>query len=78
MSLIPRVAPGRMGCPRCTARPTMIGARMRAQLTESLDAIDVRLSTEELTRIEEAIPTSAVVGMRCDGHQMQALDGEKN
>jgi hypothetical protein len=56
----------------------MIGARMRAQLTESLDAIDVRLSTEELTRIEEAIPTSAVVGMRCDGHQMQALDGEKN
>jgi aryl-alcohol dehydrogenase-like predicted oxidoreductase len=56
----------------------VIGARTRAQLMESLGAIDVRLSAEELTRIEEAIPASAVVGTRYDGHQMQALDSERN
>jgi aryl-alcohol dehydrogenase-like predicted oxidoreductase len=56
----------------------VIGARTRAQLAESLGALDVTLSAEELTRIEDAIPPSAVSGTRYDGHQMQMLDSEKS
>jgi hypothetical protein len=37
----------------------------------------VTLSTEELSRIEEAIPASAVAGTRYDGRQMQHLDSER-
>ena len=55
----------------------VIGARTRAQLTESLGALDVALSFEEITRIEHAVPAGAVAGTRYDAHQMQMLDSER-
>jgi aryl-alcohol dehydrogenase-like predicted oxidoreductase len=55
----------------------VIGARTRAQLAESLGALDVTLSFEEITRIEHALPAGAVAGTRYDPHQMQMLDSER-
>jgi aryl-alcohol dehydrogenase-like predicted oxidoreductase len=55
----------------------VIGARTRSQLDESLGAVKVDLSPADLTRIEEAIPPSAVSGTRYDEHQMKILDSEK-
>jgi aryl-alcohol dehydrogenase-like predicted oxidoreductase len=56
----------------------LIGARTRAQLTESLGALQVTLTPAELGRIEEAIPPSAVAGSRYDEHQMRILDSERS
>ena len=53
------------------------GARTRVQLAESLGALDVRLSPEDLATIEAAVPASAVAGTRYDAHQMKMLDSEK-
>ena len=55
----------------------VIGARTRAQLTESLGAIDVRLSSEDIARIESAVPADAVAGSRYGETQMQFLDSER-
>ena len=55
----------------------VVGARTRAQLAESLAALQVVLSPAELARIEEAVPMSAVAGTRYDEHQMQMLDSER-
>jgi aryl-alcohol dehydrogenase-like predicted oxidoreductase len=55
----------------------VIGARTRAQLEESLGALSVSLSTEDIVRIEKAIPASAVAGSRYDEHQMRLLDSER-
>jgi aryl-alcohol dehydrogenase-like predicted oxidoreductase len=56
----------------------LIGARTRAQLTESLGALQVTLTPAEVTRIEEAIPAAAVAGSRYDEHQMRILDSERS
>jgi len=55
----------------------VIGARTREQLAESLGALRVELSPEEVARIEEAVPASAVAGTRYDEHQMRMLDSER-
>jgi aryl-alcohol dehydrogenase-like predicted oxidoreductase len=55
----------------------LIGARTRTQLAESLGALQVTLTPEEITRIENAIPESAVAGTRYDEHQMRILDSER-
>jgi aryl-alcohol dehydrogenase-like predicted oxidoreductase len=55
----------------------LIGARTRAQLAESLGALAVTLSPEEIARIEEAVPASAVAGTRYDERQMGMLDSER-
>ncbi len=55
----------------------VIGARTRAQLTESIGAVRIGLSAAELTRIEEAIAPSSVAGTRYDEHQMRMLDSER-
>jgi aryl-alcohol dehydrogenase-like predicted oxidoreductase len=55
----------------------LIGARTRAQLAESLGALDATLSPEELARIEEAVPAAAVAGTRYDESQMRMLDSER-
>ncbi|SPE60204.1 Aldo/keto reductase [Verrucomicrobia bacterium] len=54
----------------------VIGARTRAQLTESLGALEISLSPADLARIEETITPSAVAGTRYDEHQMRMLDSE--
>jgi aryl-alcohol dehydrogenase-like predicted oxidoreductase len=55
----------------------VIGARTRAQLTESLGALGVNLYAEEWARIEDAMPPSAVGGSRYAESHMQMLDSER-
>jgi aryl-alcohol dehydrogenase-like predicted oxidoreductase len=55
----------------------LIGARTRAQLAESLGALDVQLSPQEIAHIEAAVPASAVAGTRYDERQMRILDSER-
>jgi aryl-alcohol dehydrogenase-like predicted oxidoreductase len=55
----------------------VMGARTRKQLSESLEALQVKLSDSDMTRIEKAIPASAVAGTRYDERQMRMLDSER-
>jgi aryl-alcohol dehydrogenase-like predicted oxidoreductase len=55
----------------------LIGARTRAQLSESLGALQLKLSPADIARVEEAIPASAIAGTRYDEHQMRMLDSER-
>ena len=55
----------------------LVGARTRAQLTESLAALQVTLTATDLEQLEAAVPPSAVAGTRYDEHQMRVLDSEK-
>ena len=55
----------------------VIGARTRAQLLESLAAVRVKLSADELARIEERVTPAAVAGTRYDERQMKMLDSER-
>ena len=55
----------------------VIGARTRAQLTQSLGALDLELSPADVDEIERAVPASAVAGTRYDEHQMRMLDSER-
>jgi aryl-alcohol dehydrogenase-like predicted oxidoreductase len=54
----------------------VVGARTPSQLAESLGALSISLSPKDLTRIEAAIPASAVAGDRYAAPQMQMLDSE--
>ena len=55
----------------------LVGARTRAQLAESLGALEIELTSADIARIEEAVPPSAVAGTRYDEHQMRILDSER-
>lgn len=53
----------------------LIGARTRAQLTETLGALDVRLTSDDLLAIESAMPAAS--GTRYAEAQMKHLDSER-
>jgi aryl-alcohol dehydrogenase-like predicted oxidoreductase len=55
----------------------LIGARRRESLTESLAALDLVLSAEQLAQIEAAVPMGAVAGTRYNEEQMRMLDSEQ-
>jgi aryl-alcohol dehydrogenase-like predicted oxidoreductase len=55
----------------------LIGARTRAQLAESLGALQVPLSPHDVAQLELAVPAAAVAGSRYDEHQMRILDSER-
>ena len=55
----------------------LIGARKRAQLAESLGALQIELSPSDVAGLEEAVPPAAVAGTRYDEHQMRILDSER-
>ena len=55
----------------------VMGARTRAQLAETLAALDLKLSPEDVAAIQAAVPADAVAGTRYDEHQMRVLDSEK-
>ena len=55
----------------------VMGARTRAQLSESLAALDVTLSSEDITRLEQVVDANGVAGSRYDQRQMQMLDSER-
>jgi aryl-alcohol dehydrogenase-like predicted oxidoreductase len=55
----------------------LMGSRTRAQLAESLAALEVKLSPTEIADLEAAISPEEVAGTRYDEHQMKVLDSEK-
>jgi aryl-alcohol dehydrogenase-like predicted oxidoreductase len=55
----------------------VIGARTQTQLSESLAALEVDLSSADLTHIEAMISPAAIAGTRYDRHQMKLLDSER-
>jgi len=55
----------------------VIGARTRAQLSESLAALNVTLSSEDVVRIENVVAAGGIAGSRYDQRQMQMLDSER-
>jgi aryl-alcohol dehydrogenase-like predicted oxidoreductase len=55
----------------------VLGARTRAQLSESLAALRITLTESELARIEESIRASAIAGTRYGEAQMSMLDSEQ-
>jgi aryl-alcohol dehydrogenase-like predicted oxidoreductase len=55
----------------------LIGARTRERLSESLGALDVELSRQDLETIENAVPPDAAAGARYPEEQMAHLDSER-
>jgi len=55
----------------------LVGSRTLKQLDESLGALKLRLGSEDLQRIEAALPADAVAGTRYGAEQMAHLDSEK-
>jgi aryl-alcohol dehydrogenase-like predicted oxidoreductase len=55
----------------------LIGTKRRDRLAEALGALDLTLTAEELSAIEQAVPAGAVAGDRYDAPQMAALDSER-
>jgi aryl-alcohol dehydrogenase-like predicted oxidoreductase len=56
--------------------PTL-GARTRAQLDDTLAALDISLSADEVAALEDAVPAGAVAGTRYAEAQMKVLDSER-
>ena len=55
----------------------LVGARRRDPLAESLGALQVDLSADDLRRVEAAVPAAEVAGTRYDAAQMGQLDSER-
>ena len=55
----------------------LVGARTRERLAESLGALELALTADELARIERAVPVEAVAGERYHPEQMAVLDSER-
>ena len=55
----------------------LIGARRRDRLSESLGALAVRLSPEQVAEIEQAVPADAAAGQRYPEAQLAHMDSER-
>lgn len=55
----------------------LVGARRRESLNESLKALDLRFSTDDMARIEQAIPKGSAAGERYPVPLMAVLDSER-
>ncbi|HVA89208.1 MAG TPA: aldo/keto reductase [Chloroflexota bacterium] len=55
----------------------LVGARRRDRLGEALGALALDLTSDDLARIERAIPAGAVAGDRYNAQQMALLDSER-
>jgi aryl-alcohol dehydrogenase-like predicted oxidoreductase len=55
----------------------LIGARRRDRLEESLGALAVRLSPEQVREIEQAVPPDAAAGQRYPEAQLAHMDSER-
>ncbi|HXC55999.1 MAG TPA: aldo/keto reductase [Rhizomicrobium sp.] len=55
----------------------LVGARRRERLSETLGALDVTLSADELAAIDAVAPDGAIAGTRYAAPQMDMLDSEK-
>ena len=55
----------------------VVGSRQRGQLQEALGALEITLSSDEMTRIERTVPAEAVAGARYNENLMKMLDSER-
>ncbi len=55
----------------------IVGARTRQRWSESLGAVDIQLSANELATIEAAVPADQIAGERYADAQMALLDSER-
>jgi aryl-alcohol dehydrogenase-like predicted oxidoreductase len=55
----------------------LVGARRRDRLAESLKAVELKLTPEQLRALERAVPAEVVAGERYDSHSMAMLDSER-
>jgi aryl-alcohol dehydrogenase-like predicted oxidoreductase len=55
----------------------LFGARRRDRLDESLGALALTLTADDLARIERAVPAGAVAGTRYPAPQLALLDSER-
>jgi aryl-alcohol dehydrogenase-like predicted oxidoreductase len=55
----------------------LIGARRRERLRESLEALSIKLSPEQLAEIERAVPQGAAAGSRYPEAQLTHMDSER-
>ena len=55
----------------------LVGARTRERLAESLGAVEMQLTAEQLAAIESAVPKGSAAGDRYDATQMAMLDSER-
>lgn len=55
----------------------LVGARRRDRLAESLGAVSMLLSQQDIAAIEAAMPADAVAVTRYDAGQMAILDSER-
>jgi pyridoxine 4-dehydrogenase len=55
----------------------LVGARRRDRLAESLKAVDLKLTPDQLEALERAVPADVVAGARYDAHSMAMLDSER-
>jgi aryl-alcohol dehydrogenase-like predicted oxidoreductase len=56
----------------------VVGSRTRAQLSDALAALDVKLGAADLAAIEAAVPRGAAAGERYPEHAMRDLDSERS
>ena len=56
----------------------LVGTKRRDRLADSLAALELTLSRDELAAIEAAVPSTAVAGERYEATQMAALDSERS
>jgi aryl-alcohol dehydrogenase-like predicted oxidoreductase len=56
----------------------LIGARRRDRLAESLGALSVKLTREQLAEIERAVPPDAAAGARYPDAQLAHMDSERS
>ncbi len=56
----------------------VMGARTRKQLAECLSSLEVVLTLQEMTQLEQEVHPLAIAGDRYDAHHMSMLDSEKN
>ena len=55
----------------------LVGSRKRTQLTEALGALAIRMTADDLARIDQTVPHANIVGTRYDENQMRMLDSER-
>jgi aryl-alcohol dehydrogenase-like predicted oxidoreductase len=55
----------------------LVGARKRTQLAEAIAALDVNLSSTDISRIEATVPLGAAAGARYPAEHMAMLDSER-
>jgi len=55
----------------------LVGARRRESLSESLKALDLQLTADDVARIEQAIPKGTAAGERYPVPLMALLDSEQ-